>query len=317
MNTTGGKISIIGAGNVGATTAFALMQAPIAGEIVLVDIDAAKAEGEAMDLAHGISFLAPVKVHAGDYKEIAGSDVVVLTAGANQKPGETRLDLVRKNKTVFAQIVPQVMRYAPEAVLLVVTNPVDILTKYVHELSGLPKARVIGSGTVLDTSRLKGLLSDRTGIDARDVHTYILGEHGDSEMVPWSLTSIAGMSFDEYCQKFGSCCAEHDKVACRQGLLDEVRQSGYQIIERKGATFYAVALAVRRIVEAIVRDEHSLLTVSTRVAGMMGFPDVCLSLPVVVGNGGAIRVLEVDLPSEEDKLLRYSAEILSKNDVNL
>ena len=303
------KAAMIGCGFVGASSAFALMQSGIFSEMVMIDADHAKAEGEAMDLSHGLPFARPVKIYAGDYDDIVDAGIIIITAGANQKPGETRMDLTRKNIAVFRQIVPKVVKYAPHAILLVVTNPCDVLTYVTWKLSGLPANQVIGSGTVLDTSRLRYLLSQHTGVDPRNVHTYVLGEHGDTELPAWSLTSIAGMGMDEYCSLCASCQGSLSQTV-RAEFDDKVRNAAYRIIEGKGATFYAVALAVRRIVEAILRDEQSILTVSSLLTGQYGLDGVCLSLPCIVGVNGVEQVLPIHLSEEEMAQLRTSADAI-------
>ncbi len=309
MDESGRKVGIVGAGYVGATTAYTLLLSGLASELALVDISRDKAEGEAMDLRHGIPLCPPADIRVGGYEELAGADIVVLTAGVSQKPGETRIDLLRRNVAVFEAIVPQVVRHAPGALLLVVTNPVDILTHETLRISGYPRQRVIGSGTVLDTSRLRYLLSQHTGIDARNVHAYVLGEHGDTELVAWSQATIAGMPLEAYCRACGACARKLDDVA-RADFDEQVRSAGYEIIRRKGATYYAVALAVRRIVEAILRDERSILTVSTAVEGLYGLPDVCLSVPCIVGAGGVVRPLQIPLTGAElEKLARSAAAL--------
>ncbi|SKA78564.1 L-lactate dehydrogenase [Clostridium sp. USBA 49] len=308
MRYKGTKISIIGSGFVGSTTAFALMMSGTASEIVIVDINKDKAEGEAMDLSHGVSFVKPVDIKAGDYKDTKDSDIVIITAGAAQKIGETRLDLVGRNLSIFKSIVPEVVKYSPNSILLVVSNPVDILTYITYKLSGFPKERVIGSGTVLDTSRLKYILSENSGIDARNIHTYIIGEHGDSEIATWSLTNIAGMSMDEFCKNICKKCGGERK----EDIHKSVKNAAYEIIEKKGATYYAVALAIRRIVEAIIRDENSILTVSTLLKGEYGIDDIYLGIPSIVGLSGVKKVLEVPLNKEELNKLKYSAKTLKE-----
>ncbi|MEW9095164.1 MAG: L-lactate dehydrogenase [Clostridiaceae bacterium] len=308
MNKKGIKISIIGAGFVGATTAYAIMMEGLASEIVIVDIDKEKAKGEAMDLAHGVSFLKPVDVISGDYKDTEGSDIVIITAGVGQKPGETRLDLINKNYKVFKSIVPSVVEYSPNSIIIVVSNPVDVLTYVTYKLSGFPPERVIGSGTVLDTSRFKYLLSEHFNVDARNIHSYILGEHGDSEIAAWSLTNIAGITVDEYCDKFCNKCDGDFK----KRIYENVKNAAYEVLNRKGNTYYAVALAVRRIVEAIIRDEDSILTVSTLLKGEFGINDIYMGVPCVVGEGGVKRVLEVKLNKEELDKLKKSAEVLGE-----
>ncbi len=299
------KISIIGAGFVGATTAYTLMLSGLVSELVLVDVNKDKAEGEAMDLSHGMPFIRPVKVSAGDYEDCADSSIVIITAGANQKPRETRIDLVKKNTEVFKTIIPELIKYCQESILLVVTNPVDILTYVTYKLSGFNKTKVIGSGTVLDTSRFKSLLGDHVGVDARNVHTYVLGEHGDTEVATWSITNIAGMSMEAFCETCRTC-----EGSTKVKLFEDVRKAAYHVIERKGATYYAVALTIRRIVEAILRDENSILTVSSLVAGIYGLEEVCLSLPTIVNSRGICNVLELELSESEKKALLNSANSL-------
>jgi L-lactate dehydrogenase len=302
------KISIIGAGFVGSTTAYALMNGGLASEIVIVDLNKAKAEGEAMDLSHGSSFVKPVKITAGDYEDTKDSDIVIITAGAASKPGETRLDLINRNLTIFKAIIPEIVKYSPESILLVVSNPVDVLSYITYKLSGFQKERVIGSGTVLDTSRLKYLLGEHFNVDDRNIHTYIMGEHGDSEIVTWSLTSIAGMGVEDYCKSNCNKCDGNFKYK----IHEDVKNAAYNIIERKGATYYAVGLAVRRIVEAILRDENSILTVSTLMEGAYGIEDVYIGAPSIVGASGVKKVLEVPLSENEAKALKDSAVTLKK-----
>lgn len=305
MSKISGKVSIIGAGFVGSTTAFTLMASGLVSELVIVDVNSEKVLGEVMDLSHGMSFVEPVKISAGDYKDISGSEVVIITAGANQKPGETRLDLVKKNTEIFKSIVPEIVKYSPESIILVVTNPVDILTYVTYKLSGLPKEKVIGSGTVLDTSRFKYLLSEHVGVDSRNIHAYILGEHGDSEVPIWSSTTIAGLSMDDFCSQCKKCSGQS-----KNDIFQNVKNSAYEIIKRKGATYYAVALAVRRIVECILRNENSILTVSSLVTGQYGIDDVCISLPTIVSSSGISQIFETRLSENELEALKNSTEVL-------
>lgn len=300
------KISIIGAGFVGSTAAYALMMGGLASEIVIVDLNKDKAMGEAMDLSHGVSFVKPVSVIAGDYSDTKDSDIVIITAGAASKPGETRLDLINRNLNVFKSIVPEIVKYSPNSILLVVSNPVDILSYITYKLSGFPRERVIGSGTVLDTSRLRYLLGEHFDVDDRNIHTYIMGEHGDSEIVAWSLTTIAGMGMEDYC----STCSKQCGGEFKRTVHDEVKNAAYDIIEKKGATYYAVGLAIRRIVEAILRDENSILTVSSLIKGKYGISDVYLGTPSIIGYGGIKSVLEVPLNESELKSLKASADTL-------
>jgi L-lactate dehydrogenase len=308
MKSKGNKISIIGAGFVGSTTAFALMTGGLASEIIIVDINKEKAEGEAMDLSHGASFVKPVDIIAGDYPDTKDSDIVIITAGVSQKPGETRLDLISRNLVIFKAIIPEITKYSPNSILLVVSNPVDILTYITYKLSGFPKERVIGSGTVLDTSRLRYMLGEHFDIDLRNIHTYIMGEHGDSEIATWSLTTIAGMNVNEYCITVCKGCDGNLKYK----IHDLVKNAAYDVIKRKGTTNYAIALAIRKIVEAILRDENSILTVSALISGEFGINDIYLGIPSIVGISGIKKTLEVPLAADELNALKASAIALKK-----
>lgn len=304
-----GKIVVIGAGFVGSTTAYTIMLDGFFQEIVLIDINKDKAEGDALDMAHGTSFLKPVSIYSGDYRECAEADIVVITAGVNQKVGETRIDLLKRNADIFKDIIGNVMRYAPDdVILLTVTNPVDVLTYITYKLSGLPKNQVIGSGTVLDTSRLKYLISRHTGIDARYCHTYIIGEHGDSEVAAWSITNIAGMSMKNFFKNYGKCTDED-----LQMMYNEVKNSAYEIIQKKGATYYAIAAAVARIVECIAGAENSILTISSVLDGEYGIRDIALSVPTQVSGYGTERVLDVPFSENEIAGLRSSAQTLKES----
>jgi L-lactate dehydrogenase len=302
------KIAIIGVGAVGATAAYALMISGLAAEIVLIDVNEHKAEGEAMDLAHGAPFVRPVTVRPGKYADCAGAQIVVITAGLAQKPGETRLELVTKNVAIFRDIVPQIAAAAPNAVLLVVTNPVDILTLATLKFSGFPPGRVVGSGTVLDTARLRTLIGQRLQVDPRSVHAHVIGEHGDSEVVVWSRATVAGMPIEEFCeQRGGSCTAD-----MRAEIGQQVVGAAYEIINRKGATYYAIGLGVRQIVEAILRDEDTIATVSTLLTGELGVSDLCLSLPCIVDRGGVEGVVVPGLDDGERAAFRRSADVLAE-----
>lgn len=304
-----GKIVVIGAGFVGSTTAYTIMLDGFFQEIVLIDINKDKAEGDALDMAHSTSFLKPVSIYSGDYRECAEADIVVITAGVNQKVGETRIDLLKRNADIFKDIIGNVMRYAPDdVILLTVTNPVDVLTYITYKLSGLPKNQVIGSGTVLDTSRLKYLISRHTGIDARYCHTYIIGEHGDSEVAAWSITNIAGMSMKNFFKNYGKCTDED-----LQMMYNEVKNSAYEIIQKKGATYYAIAAAVARIVECIAGAENSILTISSVLDGEYGIRDIALSVPTQVSGYGTERVLDVPFSENEIAGLRSSAQTLKES----
>lgn len=299
------KCAVIGCGYVGATTAFSLMQSGLFSEMVLLDVNQKKAEGEAMDLTHGLPFLSPMQIYAGDYSDLRDAALIIITAGANQKPGETRTDLVHRNADIFRSIVSQIVRYTRDAILLVVTNPVDVLTYVTLKLSGYPASRVIGSGTVLDTARLKNLVGKQLGVDSRNVHTFIIGEHGDSELAVWSSANVSGIDLRHFCDICATCPGQMSGL---QATFDEVRDSAYRIIEAKGATYYAIALAVTRIAASIVRDEDSVLPVSTLVDGHYGLSDVCLGLPAIVGQEGVREVLEIPLDADEESRLRASAE---------
>lgn len=303
-----GKITIIGAGAVGSTTAYTLMLSGLVSEIVLIDKDQNRAEGNALDMNHGISFVSPVKIIAGNYPDIKGSDMVIITAGANQEPGEKRTDLLKRNAKIMESIVENVLKYCKDdTIILMVTNPVDILTYIAYKISGFSRNHIIGSGTVLDTSRLKYLLGEHTNIDVRNVHTYIIGEHGDSEVAAWSTTSVAGMSVSDFCQSSKMCDTSDVCTTC---FYESVKNSAYEIIEKKGATYYAIALAVKRIVESIIGNEKSILTVSSMLDGQYGIEEMCLSVPTIVSNEGAEKIIEIELNNDEICDLRQSAEKL-------
>src|SRR5579864_2973612 len=300
------RVAVVGVGSVGATFAYALLLSGLAAEIVLIDANRAKAEGEAMDLNHTVPFAYPTRVWAADYSDCAGAAVTVLAAGGNQKPGETRLDLLKKNASIWRNIVPQVAKHNPEGILLVATNPVDVLTYAAGKLSGLPSQRVIGSGTILDTARFRYLLSQHFGVDARSIHAYIIGEHGDSEVPVWSSANIAGMRLPQFCQAQG--------IGYDQKVMEEIflqtRDAAYRIIERKGATYYAVAAGLMRITQAILRDQRTVLSVSSFMQDYYGISNVCFSLPTVIDRGGVEQVLHLELNKEELEKLRNSAALL-------
>ena len=301
------KIAIVGgAGAVGASAAYALMISGLASEIVLVDVNARRAEGEAMDLMHGAAFVRPVTVSAGSYADCAGAQIVVVTAGAAQKPGETRLELVRKNTEIFGGMIPQIAAAAPHAILLIVANPVDILTYAALKFSGFPASRVVGSGTVLDTARLRALIGQRLGIDPRSVHAYVVGEHGDSEVVLWSRATVAGLPVAEFCAQRGTTCNSE----MQEDISRQVLRAAYEIIDRKGATYYGIGLGIRSVVESMLRDQNTVLTVSTLMTGQLGVADICLSLPSVVDRGGVEGVLVPAMSDEELTAFVRSAKIL-------
>ena len=300
------KCGIIGCGGVGATTAYTLIESGLFNEMVLIDIDQKKAEGEALEIGHGIPFTVPSEIYAGDYADLKDAYLVIVTAGANQMPGETRLDISEKNARVFRQIIPEIVKYNSECILLIVTNPVDVLTSLALKLSGFPASRVIGSGTVLDTARLKYLLGQKFNLDYRNIHAWMIGEHGDSELAAWSSATVAGLPVDEYCRQHGRT---RDSLQLNE-IYEEVRDSAYEIIDRKGSTFYAVAMAVRRIAQALVRDEHSILTVSSLAQGHYGIHHICIGLPTVLGRDGAEDIIEIPLNAQEKEKLKESANAL-------
>jgi L-lactate dehydrogenase len=300
------KIAIVGVGFVGSTYAYALLLSGVAAEIVLIDANRERAEGEAMDLNHAVPFAHPTKICAGDYSDAEGAAITVIAAGVGQKQGETRLDLVKRNVEVFRQVVPRVAAANPEGIIVVATNPVDALTYAAIRLAGLPPNRVFGSGTILDTARFRYLLSEHLGVDPRSVHAYIIGEHGDSEVPVWSLANVAGMRLPVF-------CSEND-IPLGPDTMDRIfrqtRDAAYEIISRKGATYYAVAAGLMRITEAILRDQNTVLSISSLIEDYYGVGDVCLSLPTVVGRRGIERVLRLNLSPAEARGIRTSAEVL-------
>ena len=300
------KAAIIGCGFVGAASAFSLMQSGLFSELVLIDVDRTRAEGEALDISHGLPFARPMQIYAGTYADLSDAAIVIVCAGAGQKPGETRLDLVRKNIEVFRNIIPQIAAVNREAILLIVTNPVDVLTYAAVRFSGYPENRVFGTGTVLDTARLKYLLGQHLQVDPRSVHAFIIGEHGDSEIAAWSGASVSGVPLRDFCEMRG----HFDHESAMQDLAERVRTSAYRIIEKKQATYYGIAMSVRRICEAIVRDEKSVLPVSSVQHGMFGVEDVALSIPAVVGKDGVETTVPIELSDAETAALRRSAETL-------
>lgn len=299
------KCAVIGCGFVGASIAFSLIQEEMFSELVLIDINQTKAEGEAMDLSHGLPFVHPMKIYAGTYADLADCFLIIITAGAGQRPGETRLELVRKNVEIFRDMIPQITAVTQDARLLIVSNPVDVMTYAAWKLSGYPPEHVIGSGTVLDTARLKYLLGAHLGVDSRSVHAFIIGEHGDSELAVWSSANISGVDLDSFCDICGACDGE-----TLHRLYEDVRTSAYKVIEKKGATYYAIALAVTRIARAIVREEHSVLPVSAYVNGHYGVSDVYFGVPSIVGVEGVEKVLDIPLDGSEQQQLEHSVQTL-------
>lgn len=300
------KVAIIGCGFVGSSSAFALMQSGLFSEMVLIDADVNRAEGEALDISHGLPFAKPMKIYAGGYEDIADAAIVIVTAGAGQKPGETRLDLVKKNVEIFKSIIPEIVKQDFKGILLIVANPVDILTYVAAKLSKLPQGRVFGSGTVLDSARLKYLLGEHLDVDNRSVHAFIIGEHGDSEMAAWSSANVSGIPLNDFCEMRGYF--KHEESMKK--ILEEVKNSAYEIIEKKHATYYGIAMSVRRICEAIIRDEKSILPVSSIQKGEYGIENVALSIPAIVGREGVEKVVPIKLSDNEKKELIKSAETL-------
>lgn len=304
----GRKVAIVGCGFVGATSAFALMESGLFSEMVLIDVDAQRAEGEALDISHGLAFARPMDIHAGTYADVADADVLIVTAGAAQKPGETRLDLVNKNVAIFQGIMEQIRESGFAGILLIVSNPVDILTHVSIQLSGLPEQRVIGSGTVLDTGRLKQIISERLGVDPRNVHVRILGEHGDSELIAWSSAHVAGIPLEDFFNMRSAGSYEE----FRREVTDLVRNSAYEIIQKKRATYFGIAMAIKRICECIVRDEKSVLSVSNSMQGEYGIEGVALSTPCVLGSDGIEVRMPPSLNYKEQAQLKDSANQLKE-----
>lgn len=302
------KCAVIGCGFVGASTGFSLVQSGVFSEIVLIDVDKRKAEGEAMDISHCISFKSPVKVTAGDYCDLKDCSLIIITAGANQKPGETRLDLVKKNTMITKSIVSQIIKFNTEGILLVVSNPVDIMTYVTLKVSGFPANRVFGSGTVLDTARLKYLLGRHFNIDSRSVHAFIMGEHGDSELAVWSSANISGIDLDGFCKSTGF---KYDKKVL-DNIYKDVVGSAYEIISRKGVTNYGIAAGVDKIARCIVNDVHAVLPVSVFTDGHYGLNDICIGIPSIVGRSGVEKVLDIPLDEDEKSKLLESAKTLKE-----
>lgn len=300
----GTKITILGAGNVGASVAYTFAVAGTCSDVVLVDINKAKAKGEAMDIRQGVSFGHNVEITDGTYEDAAGSDIVVVTLGLARKPGQTRLDLAQANVNIIKEVMPQVARYAPDAIYVVVSNPVDILTYTILKCTDLKPSQVIGSGTALDTSRLRSIIADHVGLSPNSIHAYVFGEHGDSSFIPWSIMNIAGVPVDEYCADQDHADLDEDEI------IDEVRKAGAEVIKRKGATFYAIAMSVNKICDSILRDSNNIISVSTLMDGRYGISDVCLSLPAVIGSNGIVKEVSPKLTEAEVEKLQASAKAL-------
>ncbi|TEB07445.1 L-lactate dehydrogenase [Pelotomaculum schinkii] len=299
------KIAVVGVGAVGASTAFALAVSGLATELALVDVHKAKAEGEAMDLAHAAAFIKPIQIYAGNFEDCRDAGIIIFTAGAGQKPGETRMDLLKTNYRILKDCLTQ-MALTDENILIIASNPLDVLTYAALKATGLSPERVFGSGTVLDSSRFRHILSEHCGVAPRNVHATVVGEHGDSEVMLWSLADIAGTRIDHFCELVGVPPIKREEVD------KQVRNAGYEIISRKGATYYAVSLAIKRICESVIRDENTILSVSGLVDGHYGIDGCCLSLPSIVNSRGRGYPLELPLAAEEEAALRRSAEVLRK-----
>ena len=302
------KVVIIGSGYVGSTIAYTLAVKGLFEDIGIIDLDKDKAEGDALDISHGVSFTKPVRVTSGGYELCKNTDMIIITAGVNQKKGESRIELLKRNAEVFRSITENIKRNAcGEPIVLVVSNPVDVLTYMTHKYLGFTRGRVFGSGTVLDTSRMKYLLGEYTGVDMRNIHTYIIGEHGDSEVAAWSTTSIAGLLPSEFCERFGGC-GERSIFE----IPELVKKAAYDVIDKKGATYYAIALATARICEAVFGDERSILTVSSVLEGEYSLSGVALSVPSIVGGNGVESVVEIPFDKREIDGLYNSAAIMKE-----
>lgn len=300
------KVAMIGCGFVGAACSFAIMQSGLFSEMVLIDADKNKAEGEALDISHGVPFAKPIKIYAGDYDDIKDASLIIVSAGANQKPGETRLDLVKKNISIFKSIIPEIKKRDFNGILLIVANPVDILTTAAQKLSGLPENKVIGSGTVLDTARLKYELGNHLNVDSRSIHAFIIGEHGDSEIAAWSSANVSGIPLKKFCEMRG----HFNHAEAMKKIAQNVKNSAYEIIEKKRATYYGVAMAVKRICEAIIRDEKSILPISSLMRGDFGIEGISLSMPAIIGKDGVECLVPIQLNEEEISKLQKSAKTL-------
>lgn len=300
------KVAIIGCGMVGSTCAFALTESGLFTDMVLIDVNRERAIGEAMDLSHCLPFTRPMEITAGDYSDISDCGLVIITAGIGQKPGQTRMDCINDNVKVFKSIIPQITAHNNDCMLLVVSNPVDVLSYVSYKLSGFEPNRVFGSGTVLDSARLKFMVGRKLNVDPRSVHAFVIGEHGDSELAVWSSANVSGIDLTDYCSHRGYTRHADN----RKKLADEVKNSAYEIIKRKGATYYGIAAATRRICESIIRDEHSVLPVSTLAGKRYGLDDIYISAPAVIGSKGVEDILTVSLDESETKQLQAAAQTL-------
>jgi L-lactate dehydrogenase len=302
------KVGIVGCGFVGCSAAYAIALGGVANEIVLIDLNASLARAQAEDLLHATPFASPVRIVASDYAALDGAEVVILTCGVGQRPGETRLQLLKRNADVFQAVIPQVIRAAPTAILLVASNPVDVITYIVTKIAGISTDRVIGSGTILDTARFRTLLGESLNVSPKSVHAYVLGEHGDSEVLLWSNAMVGGFGLADFARQKGIQVPSD----VRSRIDDGVRRAAYRIIDGKGATYYGIGAALARIVRAIRSDERVVLTVSTRALGIADFPDVCFSMPRIVGAGGVLTTLVPTLSSEDREALTRSVSVIQR-----
>ena len=305
------KVTIIGAGSVGSTIAYTMVVNGIASEIVMIDVNEEKALGEAMDIRQGTPFCSPVSIYAGSYRDAVGSDIVIITSGVARKPGQTRIDLAQTNVGIIKSIAPNITKYAPNAVYILVANPVDILTYVFTKISGLPERQVIGSGTILDTARLRARLSEYLRISQKNVHAYVMGEHGDTSFIPWSMASVSSIPLDDYRKSImGNEDIGLAPVFDREEIEHYMRTSGGKVIRRKGATFYAVSVSVCRLCSLLLSAYESISTVSSMLHGEYGIDDVCLSIPALIGPKGITGKVPVKLTEEEVEKLRHSADVL-------
>jgi L-lactate dehydrogenase len=302
------KVAIVGAGFVGSTLAYSLLIQGTVSQITLIDVNRERAEGEAMDLNHGMPFAYPTKIVVGDYADCRDADIVVISVDRGQKIEKSRLELAQGNFELFKEIIPRIVEYNRECILIIASNPLDVMTYAALKLSGLPKNRVIGSGTILDSARLRYLLGEHLQVDARNVHAYVIGEHGDSEVPVWSLANVAGIRLVDYCP---ICKLPYDTNQLNELFL-EVKNAGYEIIKRKGRTHYAIGLGITRIVESVLRDENAILTVSTFLEDYHGVRDICLSVPAIIGRGGIKETITLPLNEKEKEDFQKSA-IIVKN----
>ncbi len=308
--TTRGKVGLVGTGMVGSSFAYALMQTDIATELVLVDLDHRRAEGEAMDLNHGLPFVSPMRIRAGSYEDLSDAEVVVITAGRNQRPGETRIDLLAKNAAVIEDIVPRVVASSPRAVILIASNPVDILTQIGNDCCDLPPGRVIGSGTVLDTARLCVLVGDYFDVNPRSINAFVIGEHGETQVPVWSRATIGGVSLDAFVGPGG----RQKDLAERERIARQTRDAAAEIIQRKQATYYAIGLGLLGIVEAVLRDQKTVFTVCSPLQGRCGITErMSGSLPTVVGRSGAEHIIELNLNDDEQRSFEASIRSLRES----